>query len=196
MIQVKNYDELLKQLEGKDRAWVLLYKSSNSEQSSCAYKHLTEAEKKSMDANLIMVDVINVKDVHANYGVTTVPTLLEFHGGELKNTIKGCHDTGYYENIFSGSVFTASTTGKENAPQKSVTVYSTPTCSWCNTLKSFLRDHNIKFRDIDVSKDAKAAEDMVKRSGQQGVPQTLINGEIIVGFDKPRISKLLGIQSK
>ena len=196
MIQVNNHDELLKQLEGRDKAWVLLYKSANSEQSSCAYEHLTEAEKKSMDANLIMVDVVNVKDVHSNYGVTTVPTLLEFQGGELINTIKGCHDAGYYENIFSGSVFTASSAGDEKTPQKSVTVYSTPTCSWCNTLKSFLRDHNIKFRDIDVSKDAKAAEDMVKRSGQQGVPQTLINGEIIVGFDKPRISKLLGIQSK
>jgi len=196
MIQVKNHNELLKQLEGKDKTWVLLYKSADSEQSICAYEHLTKAEKESKQAELITVDVTQVRDIHANYGVTTVPTLLEFHGSELKNTIKGCHDAGYYENVFSGSVFTAKSTGDEETPQKSVTVYSTPTCSWCNTLKSFLRDHNVKFRDIDVSKDAKAAEDMVKRSGQQGVPQTLINGEIIVGFDKSRISKLLGIQSK
>jgi glutaredoxin-like YruB-family protein len=196
MIQIKNHNELLKQLERKDKIWVLLFKSANSEQSICAYEHLIKIEKGNLQTELIAVDVTQVKDIHANYGVTTVPTLLEFHNGELKNTIKGCHDAGYYENMFNGSAFAASSTAGNTASQKNITVYSTPTCSWCNTLKSFLRDHNIKFRDVDVSKDTKAAEDMVKRSGQQGVPQTLINGEVIVGFDKPKISKLLGIQSK
>jgi len=74
-------------------------------------------------------------------------------------------------------------------------VYSTPSCSWCNTLKAYLKQNNIAFIEIDVSRDQKAADELVKRSGQMGVPQTDINGEIIVGFDKPRISRLLGLKS-
>ena len=82
----------------------------------------------------------------------------------------------------------------EGEPQKSVTVYSTPTCSWCNTLKSHLRKHRVYFTDVDVSADPSLAEELVRKSGQQGVPQTEIDGEIIVGFDKKRINSLLGIQ--
>jgi glutaredoxin len=56
-----------------------------------------------------------------------------------------------------------------------------------------LNDKGIKYSEIDVSKDSKAAEAMVKKSGQQGVPQTTIGSEHIVGFDKARIDKLLNI---
>ncbi|MCK5817597.1 MAG: hypothetical protein KAH15_06290, partial [Candidatus Marinimicrobia bacterium] len=65
---------------------------------------------------------------------------------------------------------------------------------WCTTLKNYFKDHNIPFRDVDVSRDMKAAETMVKRSGQRGVPQTDINGQMIVGFDKTRINQLLDIK--
>ena len=74
-----------------------------------------------------------------------------------------------------------------------MTVYSTPTCSWCTTLKTHLKKNGIRYSDVDVSKDQNAAEAMRKRSGQQGVPQTDIGGEMIVGFDKNRINTLLGI---
>jgi glutaredoxin-like YruB-family protein len=76
-----------------------------------------------------------------------------------------------------------------------VTVYSTPSCSWCTTLKSYFKQNNIRFKDIDVSKDTRAAEEMVRKSGQQGVPQTDINGTMIVGFDKNRINQLLDIKA-
>nr|NIU00417.1 NrdH-redoxin [Nitrosopumilaceae archaeon]NIU86828.1 NrdH-redoxin [Nitrosopumilaceae archaeon]NIV65485.1 NrdH-redoxin [Nitrosopumilaceae archaeon]NIX61019.1 NrdH-redoxin [Nitrosopumilaceae archaeon] len=68
-----------------------------------------------------------------------------------------------------------------------------PTCTWCNTIKRHLQENRIQFREVDVASNQKAAEEMVRKSGQQGVPQTDINGEIIVGFDKPRIDRLLGI---
>jgi glutaredoxin len=57
----------------------------------------------------------------------------------------------------------------------------------------FLKEHNIEFENIDVSKDEKAVEEMVKKSGQMGVPVIEIDGAIIVGFDKEQISKLLKI---
>ena len=75
-----------------------------------------------------------------------------------------------------------------------IKVYSTPTCSWCNVLKTHLRKNGIRFTDIDVSRDPKAAEDLVRKTGQQGVPQTDINGQVIVGFDKDKINRLLEIE--
>lgn len=76
---------------------------------------------------------------------------------------------------------------------KSVTVYSTPTCPYCKMTKEFLKKNSIKFKDIDVSSDDKAAESMVERSGQMGVPVIDISGKIIVGFDEPALRKALGI---
>lgn len=72
-----------------------------------------------------------------------------------------------------------------------VIVYSTPTCPWCHKVKDFLNEHNIEFDDIDVSSDQKKAEEMIKKSGQMGVPVVDIAGEVIVGFDEPTLRKLL-----
>ncbi len=78
--------------------------------------------------------------------------------------------------------------------QKKVIVFVSPTCKWCRALKQYLRDHKIRFKEIDVTRDQKAAQDMVRRTGQMGVPVVLINNRPIVGFDKPKINKLLGIK--
>lgn len=72
-----------------------------------------------------------------------------------------------------------------------VTVYSTPTCPYCHMAKDFFKKHNVKFADFDVSKDAKRAEEMIKKSGQMGVPVIDIDGKIIVGYDLPEIKKVL-----
>jgi glutaredoxin 3 len=77
--------------------------------------------------------------------------------------------------------------------QPKVVVFSTPTCSWCVRLKTYFRQKKITFRDVNVQKDQRAMKDMVRRSGQQGVPQTWIGSQTIVGFDKARIDKLLNI---
>jgi len=75
-----------------------------------------------------------------------------------------------------------------------VKVFSTPSCPYCVTLKEFLKEHNVVFEDIDVSQDNKAADEMVEKSGQMGVPVVDIDGQIVVGFDKEKISNLLGIK--
>ena len=75
-----------------------------------------------------------------------------------------------------------------------IKVYSTITCPYCVALKEFLKEKGFQFEDIDVGRDEKAAQEMIEKSGQMGVPVVEINGEIVVGFDKERISKLLGIK--
>ena len=75
-----------------------------------------------------------------------------------------------------------------------VKVYSTPACPYCSALKAFLREHNIEFEDIDVSKDQAAAREMVWKSGQMGVPVADIDGQIVVGFNRELIAQLLNIK--
>lgn len=72
-----------------------------------------------------------------------------------------------------------------------VKVYSTPVCPHCVMLKEFLKERGIEYEDIDVSSNQKAAQEMVAKSGQMGVPQIEINGKIIVGFDREKIEKEL-----
>ncbi|MEE8637648.1 MAG: glutaredoxin family protein [Candidatus Margulisiibacteriota bacterium] len=74
-----------------------------------------------------------------------------------------------------------------------VKVYSTPTCPYCKMVKQFLSENNIQFEDVDVSSNQAAAQEMVAKSGQMGVPVLDINGQIVVGFDKARIKQLLGL---
>jgi glutaredoxin-like YruB-family protein len=74
-----------------------------------------------------------------------------------------------------------------------IRIFSTPSCPYCVTLKEFLKHHDIEFEDIDVSKDEKAAEEMIQKSGQMGVPVVEIEDKIVVGFDKEKIVKLLNI---
>lgn len=76
---------------------------------------------------------------------------------------------------------------------KSVKVYSTPTCPWCIRVKQFLKENNVEFQNLDVSSDQATIDEMVKKSGQMGVPVLDIDGAIIVGFDKEKIKQLLGL---
>lgn len=72
-----------------------------------------------------------------------------------------------------------------------IKIYSTPTCPWCAKTKDFLRKNHVKFEDIDVSRDAKAAHEMVKISGQMGVPVIDVNGKIIIGFDEEKLKRAI-----
>jgi len=75
-----------------------------------------------------------------------------------------------------------------------VKLFVTPGCPYCFTLKEFLKEHNIKFKEIDVSQDEKAREEMIKKAGKMEVPVVEIDGQIVVGFDKEKICKLLNIK--
>jgi len=79
--------------------------------------------------------------------------------------------------------------------QPKIIIFSTPTCSFCNAAKRYFREKNVRFTDVDVSRDERAARDMQRRTGQMGVPVILINNKPIVGFDKPRIMKMLNLKN-
>ena len=75
----------------------------------------------------------------------------------------------------------------------SVTIYSTPTCHFCHAAKDFFTANNVKFEDFDVASNLEKRREMIEKSGQMGVPVIDIDGELIVGFDKEKIKKALGI---
>jgi len=74
-----------------------------------------------------------------------------------------------------------------------VIVYSTSTCPWCARVKSFLKEKGIGFEDINVDEDKKAAKEMIKISGQMGVPVIVIGKEVIVGFDERALEREIGL---
>jgi len=74
-----------------------------------------------------------------------------------------------------------------------VEIYSTPSCHFCHMAKDFFKEKNIAFTDHDVATDAAKRAEMVEKSGQMGVPVIIIGNDLIVGFNKPLISKLLGV---
>jgi glutaredoxin 3 len=75
-----------------------------------------------------------------------------------------------------------------------VLVFTTPSCPWCRRAKAYLRERRVPFREVDVSQDAAAARDLVRRTGQMGVPVIQIDGRPIVGFDRPQIDRTLGFR--
>jgi len=74
-----------------------------------------------------------------------------------------------------------------------VKVYTTPSCPYCFTLKEFLKERNVGFEDIDVSQDEEARDYIIEKTGKMEVPVMEIDGEIVLGFDKEKIVKLLNI---
>ena len=78
---------------------------------------------------------------------------------------------------------------------KSVKIYTTSTCYWCQAAKEFFKENGVKFKEINVSFNPIAQFEMIKKSKQMGVPVIDINGQIIVGFNKDRIEEVLGPKS-
>jgi len=191
IMEVNSLQELQQMIGKEKRSFLLIFKQG-SEQSDKAYKNLAAAAEDVSDIGIFTADVNRVRDIHQAYSITSAPSLVEFKGKDLKNAYKGAHDQSYYKGLFENAVYVARAE-KAGKTVKQVTVYTTPTCSWCGTLKSYLNKNKIRYSEIDVSKDDSAAQEMVRRSGQQGVPQTLISGEMVVGFDKAKINRLLEI---
>ncbi len=74
---------------------------------------------------------------------------------------------------------------------KNVTIYSTPTCHFCHMAKDYFKENNIEYIEFDVAADTEKRAEMMEKTGQMGVPQIEINGEMVVGFNEAKIEELL-----
>lgn len=75
-----------------------------------------------------------------------------------------------------------------------VTIYSTPTCTYCIAVKEFLKENSIPYTEYNVASDVTKRTEMIEKSGQMGVPVVQIDDNIVIGFDKKTISSLLGVK--
>jgi glutaredoxin-like YruB-family protein len=76
---------------------------------------------------------------------------------------------------------------------KNVTIYTTPTCSFCKATKAFFKAHNIAYTEHDVAADREKAQEMIQKSGQMGVPVIFVDETMVLGFDEEKLKTLLGI---
>ncbi|MDD5094521.1 MAG: Uxx-star family glutaredoxin-like (seleno)protein [Dehalococcoidia bacterium] len=72
-----------------------------------------------------------------------------------------------------------------------ITIYTTPTCGYCHQAKRFLSERGVKYAERDISRDRSAADEMVRLTGQMGVPVIVVDGQAIIGFDRPRLESLI-----
>ncbi len=187
MKNLNSISELKEILKANRKAFVLLYKKG-SDSSENAVQNLNVQNRN--NNQVFIADVSTVRDIHPEYKITSVPTFMVFEDEQLRNIVKGSQSEKVYHDIING----VNSTGQDKQKnQKSVVVYTSPTCAWCTTLKNYLRQHQVQFREFDVSTNPDIADRMVQKSGQRGIPQTEINGNMIVGFDKKRIDQLLEI---
>jgi glutaredoxin-like YruB-family protein len=185
MKSITTQTELNALLQANPQLAVLFYKRG-SDNSECAFRALL-AEEKIEEAPLYGVNVAEAEPLHKEFGITTVPTLLMLSNGQVQQVIKGCHQPEVLEQLLKKSSGVSST---ETRGQQ-VTVYSTPSCPHCTSLKNYLKQLQVSFRDINIASDAQKAQALVQQTGQQGVPQVQINGQWVLGFDKAKIDQLL-----
>ncbi len=76
---------------------------------------------------------------------------------------------------------------------KPVTIYSTPTCHFCQMSKEFFKENGINYTEYDVAHDLAKRQEMIQKSGQMGVPVIFVGDEMIIGFDKERLASTLGV---
>lgn len=74
---------------------------------------------------------------------------------------------------------------------KTVTIYSTPVCHFCQAAKEFFNEHNVEFTEFDVASDQEKRQEMIEMTGQMGVPVIRIEDDVVVGFDEAKVKELL-----
>ena len=186
-INVKSREDI-KITEDKN---VLLFYKKGTTNSDCAHQNIIKIK----EGRVMLIDVNLVKEIHQHYNVDSVPSLVVVKGNKVQNIIKGCQTSSYYDQIINKKTILYNTNDTAK-PQKRVVVYSTPTCTYCNKIKQYFNKYGIKYTDINVATNLQAATEMAHKSGQRGVPQIDINGQIIVGFDVAKLSKLLNIPTE
>ena len=171
---------------------VLAFYGAFSSAAKRALNELKEFSEENKEIPVYVVDVEKVKGVHKLFGVKNVPTVLAVEKEKVTRRIEGVESAQLYAQVLAGAHPSHHKKGEKTVAHR-IIVYTGPGCSHCAAAKKYLRLKGVGFREIDVSRDQHAAETLMRRSGQMGVPQIDIDGHIIVGNDQLKIDRLLSI---
>lgn len=187
-------EEFDKALNNGNETLALYFYGDFSDKSQKMLQDLHAIASEVKEVPIYSVNVSQNKELHKRFNVKSVPTIVLFKNKRPVEWIQGEQSDNYIKNALKGESMTAKSVSSEAKTPK-IIMYTTPTCSFCDKMKAYLRKLGFPFQDIDVSKDSKAADELMQKTGQTGVPQTFINGQHIVGFDQKKIDKLLGISA-
>jgi len=191
---VENFEELVEATRGLKGTAIVGFFGDFSDKSRAAWPNFQAFCARHPDLPVFLVDVARVKDVHRRLGVTLVPTVAFLKDGTVVQQVVGVRTVAEYEASLSGQARTGSSSSTGSSrPSHRVLVYTGASCPWCTRVKAYLRQRNVPFTEIDVSRDPAAAQALVRKTGQTGVPQLDIDGRYVIGFDKARIDALLGL---
>lgn len=192
---IQSREDLQKAQEGHRDFLVLAFCGDFSEAARRGLAELREFSREQDDVPVYVVDVGEVRGLHKEFGVKKVPTVLALEKGKVTRFFEGAQSARFYAVHLSGAAASRSR-GMGQAAVRRVTVYSGPRCPACGQLKAYLRRHGVAFREVDISRDPRAADRIARRSGMMAVPQTDVNGRLVVGFDRAKLDRLLGIPSE
>ena len=169
---------------------ILMFYADFSSNARRALAEMENFSKENRETPVYVIDVGKVKGVHKQFEVDSIPTVLSFREGKISRRIEGVESARFYSRVFSGAGSLPHKSGGKT-PSRRVVVYSGPGCPACGTAKAYLRRRGINFRTVDIARDQRAAERLVRRSGRMAVPQIDIDGHLVVGFDQAKIDRLL-----
>jgi glutaredoxin-like YruB-family protein len=174
---------------------VLAYWAEFSDAAQRALRELEKFARESEDVPVFVVDVEAVNDIHKQFDVQRVPTVLTIEKGKETKRVEGVQSARFFEVHFGGATPDRRSRSKGEKAHN-VVVYSGPGCPACSQLKNYLRQNGVRYREIDISRDQRAAEKISRRSGKMAVPQTDIDGNLVVGFDRSKLNRLLDIREE
>jgi len=144
------------------------------------------AENKNPAIRFAKIDVDQNGELAGLYGVMSIPTVVILKDGKFVTQFVGVQTKETYRKASLDAL-------AYKAPAKpDVTLFTTPTCPYCHLAKAYFKEQKIAVTEIDVTKDNEMARKMIDRSGEMGVPQIWINGQVVIGFNKPQIELILG----
>ena len=190
---IRDRDDLRRARQEHGDFLVLAFWGRFSDAAERALAELEAFSRQEESAPVYVVDVQEVPGLHKEFAVERVPTVLAIEKGKVTRSVEGVQSARFYAVHFAGAA--ASRTGSTGgAAARTVVVYTGQGCPACGQLKTYLRRRGVGFREVDVSRDPQAAERIARRSGRMAVPQTDINGRLVVGFDRTTLDRLLGLQ--
>lgn len=152
---------------------------------------MEEMSKENRDKNVqfVKINVDEESELAGMFGVMSIPTVVFFKDGKIVTQKIGVSSKEDYLALVETS---KKGSAAKRASGDEVIIFTTPTCPYCHMAKDYMKQKNIKYKEVDVSSDREWAIKMVKRSGQMGVPQLWIGDQTVVGYNPTQIDMLTG----
>ena len=143
--EIQNRVHLDKLKEENEALLIIIFHADSSEKSKKALDALKMVKDENPKAPIFRVNASKVRDIHPIYGINTIPTVLILKKDKVSNIIYGIQDKQYYETLLYDIPTFISTEKKERKHHR-IVVYTSPTCSWCGAVKSYLSKNHIVYR--------------------------------------------------